>query len=149
MAKNFLNNFFGIDSDYEENDYDQQPATPAANYSAAPQSKSKVVPIERLHVVANKQPSADSSKIMLFEPRLYGEAKKIVDELLARHAVIINFTQMDVKVANKVVDFLNGAVYAIDGEMKRIGEQIFLCVPHGVEVSGKTAAEVKSNSERF
>ena len=92
----------------------------------------------------------ENGKIMLFEPRLYGEAKEIVDELLSHHAVIVNFTQMDNKAANKVVDFLNGAVYAIDGEIKRIGEQIFLCVPRDVDVAGKLAGDLNSNnSERL
>ena len=57
---------------------------------------------------------------------------------------------MDNKAANKVVDFLNGAVYAIDGEIKRIGEQIFLCVPRDVDVAGKLAGDLNSNnSERL
>ncbi len=41
--------------------------------------------------------------------------------------MIVNFTQMDTNVAARLVDFLNGTVFAIDGEMKRIGKEIFLC----------------------
>ena len=80
---------------------------------------------------------------------MYGEAKEIVDELLSHHAVIVNFTQMDNKVATRSWT-LNGAVYAIDGEIKRIGEQIFLCVPRDVDVAGKLAGDLNSNnSERL
>ena len=135
---NFLNNFFGIGSESETEDYEPQPVAPAAPVTPAISKK------------AAKPAPVENGKIMLFEPRLYGEAKEIVDELLSHHAVIVNFTQMDNKAANKVVDFLNGAVYAIDGEIKRIGEQIFLCVPRDVDVAGKLAGDLNSNnSERL
>ena len=145
---NFLNNFFGIGSESETEDYEPQPVAPAA--PVTPAISKKVVPIDRAQHAAAKPAPVENGKIMLFEPRLYGEAKEIVDELLSHHAVIVNFTQMDNKAANKVVDFLNGAVYAIDGEIKRIGEQIFLRVPRDVDVAGKLAGDLNSNnSERL
>ncbi|MFR0610169.1 cell division protein SepF [Limosilactobacillus mucosae] len=143
---NFLNNFFGIGSESETESYEPQPVAPTTPIAPA---NNKVVPIDRAHSTAKSAP-AENGKITLFEPRLYGEAKEIVDELLSHHAVIVNFTQMDNKAANKVVDFLNGAIYAIDGEIKRIGEQIFLCVPRDVDVAGKLAGDFNSNnSERL
>lgn len=142
---NFLNNFFGINADEEANAYEAQPTPTNTNLA----TNKKVVSIDHLHTPM-RAANTENDQIVLFEPRLYGEAKEIVDELLNHHAVIINFTQMDLKVANKVVDFLNGAVYAIDGEMKRIGEQIFLCVPHDVDVTGKLTTDLKSsNNERL
>lgn len=144
---NFFNNFFGIGNESEADNYEPQPVAPTT--PVAPSTSSKVVPIDRSHVAVKSAP-VENGKIMLFEPRLYGESKEIVDELLNHHAVIVNFSQMDNKAANKVVDFLNGAVYAIDGEIKRIGEQIFLCVPRGVDVAGKLAGDLNSNnSERL
>ena len=140
---NFFNNFFGIGNESETENYEPQPVAPTAPVAST--TSSKVVPIYRSHVSVKSAP-AENGKIMLFEPRLYGESKEIVDELLNHHAVIVNFSQMDNKAANKVVDFLNGAVYAIDGEIKRIGEQIFLCVPRGVDVAGKLAGDLNSNS---
>ena len=140
---NFFNNFFGIGNESETENYEPQPVAPTAPVAST--TSSKVVPIDRSHVSVKTAP-AENGKIMLFEPRLYGESKEIVDELLNHHAVIVNFSQMDNKAANKVVDFLNGAVYAIDGEIKRIGEQIFLCVPRGVDVAGKLAGDLNSNS---
>ncbi|MDM8220458.1 cell division protein SepF [Limosilactobacillus mucosae] len=140
---NFFNNFFGIGNESETENYEPQPVAPTAPVAST--TSSKVVSIDRSHVSVKSAP-AENGKIMLFEPRLYGESKEIVDELLNHHAVIVNFSQMDNKAANKVVDFLNGAVYAIDGEIKRIGEQIFLCVPRGVDVAGKLAGDLNSNS---
>ena len=140
---NFFNNFFGLGNESETENYEPQPVAPTAPVAST--TSSKVVSIDRSHVSVKSAP-AENGKIMLFEPRLYGESKEIVDELLNHHAVIVNFSQMDNKAANKVVDFLNGAVYAIDGEIKRIGEQIFLCVPRGVDVAGKLAGDLNSNS---
>lgn len=117
----FLSNFFGTD----DTDYDQQ---------AAPQ-----VPVSNSDKVISMnehQAATTSSKIAIYQPRLYSDVQEIADELLAHRAAVVNFSQMDTATANKVIDFLNGTVYAIKGEIKRIGEQIFLCTPHNFEVEG-------------
>ena len=56
---------------------------------------------------------------------------------------------MDAKVAIKTVDFLNGAVFAMDGEIQRIGEQIFLCTPKNFEVTGKTMSDIENSHPSF
>lgn len=124
----FLSNFFGTnDEAYDE----QMPQVPVSN-------SDKVISM-------NGHPAATtSSKISIYQPRLYSDVQEIADELLAHRATVVNFSQMETATANKVIDFLNGTVYAIDGDIKRIGEQIFLCTPHNFEVEGS----VKFNTSR-
>lgn len=117
----FLSNFFGTDEAEYEDQNNQVPTTTNSD---------KVISM------AGHQAAATSSKISIYQPRLYSDVQEIADELLAHRAAVVNFSQMDTATANKVIDFLNGTVYAIDGAIKRVGEQIFLCTPHNFEVEG-------------
>ena len=56
---------------------------------------------------------------------------------------------MDANVAARLVDFLNGTVFAIDGEMKRIGKEIFLCTPKNYEISGSLTSNLKNDGDKF
>ena len=82
-------------------------------------------------------------KIMLFEPRVFSDAKQIASRLLNGQAAIINFERMDNQQSRRIVDFLSGVTYAIDGDIKRIGEQIFLCTPSEFSVEGMLNEAVK------
>ncbi|HJA46332.1 MAG TPA: cell division protein SepF [Candidatus Limosilactobacillus excrementigallinarum] len=137
MAGKFLNNFFGMNDDATAtNYYDDQPTQQTTN-------NRKVVSIK------SAQALHENGKIALFEPRIYGDARDITEQLLNGQAAIINFQQMDAKVAIKTVDFLNGAVFAMDGEIQRIGEQIFLCTPKNFEVTGKTMSDIENSHPSF
>ncbi|MBB1123418.1 cell division protein SepF [Limosilactobacillus albertensis] len=138
MAANFLKSLFG-DEDIDEQEYYE---TSDQNSVASTNSNNKVVSINSGRV-------NQMSQISLYEPRLYADVKQIASQLLEGHAVIVNFTQMDSSVAARLVDFLNGTVFAIDGEMKRIGKEIFLCTPKNYEISGNLTSNLKNDSDKF
>ena len=77
-----------------------------------------------------------SSKVILVEPRVYAEAQDIADHLKNRRAVVVNLQRIDHEEGKQIVDFLSGAVYAIGGDIQKIGSSIFLCTPDNVEISG-------------
>lgn len=77
-----------------------------------------------------------SSKLVLCEPRVYAEAQDISDHLKNRRSVVVNLQRIDHDQAKRIVDFLSGTVYAIGGDIQKIGMNIFLCTPDNVEVSG-------------
>lgn len=143
MAGRFsLSNFFGVGD--EEEQYDETPnptqpnrTAPTTN-AATNASTRKIVPMQGGKSV--------SSKIALFEPRIYSDVKEIAAQLLKNQAVIINFDHVDDAMARRIVDFLTGTVYAINGEIERIGDEIFLCIPENYEVSGSTTAQINPNS---
>lgn len=141
MASKFFSNLFGVvDDEPETADYyeDQQPAQQAP----APTRSNKVVSINNARVAP--QPNS-SSKIELVEPRVYGDGKEIVNHLLNGNAVIVNFDQMDAKVAFRIVEYMKGATYAISGKIERIDAKIFLCTPQNFEISGKLAPTLSSD----
>ncbi|MFT8491531.1 MAG: cell division protein SepF [Liquorilactobacillus satsumensis] len=80
-------------------------------------------------------------KIALFEPRIYSDVKTIATRLLNEQAAVINFQRMDDEQARRVVDFLTGTVFAIEGEIQRVGDNIFLCTPRNFVVEGNVTAD--------
>lgn len=81
------------------------------------------------------------SKMMLLEPRAYSESQQIADYLKARNAVVVNLKRVTPDQAKRIVDFLSGTIYAIGGDLQKLGGGIFLCAPNNVNVEGKISDE--------
>ncbi len=81
--------------------------------------------------------SSKNSKLVLIEPRVYAEAQDIAEHLKQRRATVVNLQRIDRDQGKRIIDFLSGTVYALGGDIQRIGNDIFLCTPENVEVSGE------------
>ena len=89
------------------------------------------------------------NKTILVEPRAFSEAQQIADYLKARNQVVVNFKRVTSDVSKRILDFLNGIVYAIDGKMEKLGPGIVLCAPKGFEIEGNiTEEEGKKSSKK-
>lgn len=80
-----------------------------------------------------------SNKITVYEPLAYSDCKTIAQALLRKEVVIVTFSSMEEHQAKRVVDFLTGTVYALEGDIQRIGAEIFLCTPTSVEIDSTVA----------
>ena len=80
-------------------------------------------------------------KMILLEPRAYSESQQIADYLKKRNTVVVNLKRVTPEQAKRIVDFLSGTIYAIGGEIQKIGGGIFLCTPNNVNVEGKITDE--------
>lgn len=76
------------------------------------------------------------SHLMLFEPRVYGDGQEVAVHLIKKNAAVVNLHRLQKEQSKRVIDFLSGVIYAIDGDIQVIGPKIFLCTPHNVGVSG-------------
>ena len=91
-----------------------------------------------------KQTGSNSgSKMILLEPRAFSEAQTISDYLKSRNTVVVNLKRVTPEIAKRVVDFLSGSVYAIGGDLQKLGNGIFLCTPNNVNVEGKISGDEK------
>ncbi|OIJ13244.1 cell division protein SepF [Anaerobacillus alkalilacustris] len=93
--------------------------------------------------IVSLQSVQKSAKMMLIEPRTYDEVQDIADHLKNRKAVVINLQRISHDQAKRIVDFLSGTVYAIGGDIQKLGANIFLCTPDNVDVTG-TISEIIS-----
>ncbi len=77
-----------------------------------------------------------SGKMILLEPRAFSESQQIADHLKERNTVVVNMKRVTSEQAKRIIDFLSGTVYAIGGDLQKIGVGIFLCTPKNINVEG-------------
>ncbi len=80
--------------------------------------------------------SQKNVRVILNEPRSYDEAQEIADHLRSRRSVVVNLQRVRTDQAVRIVDFLSGTVYALNGSISKLGGNIFLCTPDTVEIQG-------------
>ncbi len=75
-------------------------------------------------------------EVVLFHAKAFDDAAKAADELRKRKAVILNMENVDKSLTRRVVDFLSGSVYALDGRVKKVAQSTYLFCPHNMDVVG-------------
>lgn len=90
---------------------------------------------------ALKDIDGEGTKLILLEPRAYSESQQIADHLKNRHTVVVNLKRVTTDQAKRIVDFLSGTIYAIGGDLQKIGGGIFLCAPKNINVQGKISSD--------
>ncbi|MCA0969354.1 cell division protein SepF [Halobacillus litoralis] len=137
--KNKFRSFFTLDDEYE---YVEEEVEQEEEYEQTrTRSGSK-----QDNVVSLKS-AKTSSKMVLMEPGSYSEAQDIADQLVNRRAVVINLQRVDHHQAVRIVDFLSGTVYAIGGDIQKLGSQTFLCTPDNVEISGEITEMIPQETD--
>ena len=86
---------------------------------------------------ALKDADKAGNKMILLEPRSFSEAQAIADHLKNRNSVVVNLKRVTSAQAKRIIDFLSGCIYAIGGNMQKIGVGIYLCTPNNVNVQGQ------------
>ena len=126
--KNFLSRIkdrFDSDDDFED-DYDERPVK--SNSTAL---SNKVTPM--------RQPARRSSasmEVCVIKPTSVEDSREITETLLSGRTVILNLEGLDLEVAQRIIDFTSGSCYAINGNLQKISNYIFIITPQSVEISG-------------
>ena len=94
-----------------------------------------------------KTPTTGSGKMILLEPRAFSESQQIADHLKQRNTVVVNMKRVTPDQAKRIVDFLSGTVYALGGDLQKIGGGIFLCTPKDVDVEGAITDDEDKNKK--
>lgn len=137
--KSKIKTFFFLDDDYDyshEEQYEEEQATNGRTQKNQAVQKQNVVHLQSV---------TNSAKVVLVEPRVYAEAQDIADQLKNRRSVVVNLQRIERDAAKRIVDFLSGTVYAIGGDIQKVGSDIFLCTPDNVEVSGNISEMLKES----
>lgn len=95
----------------------------------------------------NEETLDSGNKMMLLEPRAYSESQQIADYLKNRNAVVVNLKRVTPDQAKRIVDFLSGTLYAIGGDLQKLGGGIFLCTPNNINVEGKISDDAAKNAK--
>lgn len=112
------------------NDFDVQEEE--NKYTPASSSGSKVAPIRQ--TPAKK--SSANMEVCVVKPSSVDDSREITETLLAGRTVILNLEGMDLEVAQRIIDFISGATFAISGNLQKISNYIFLVTPTNVDITG-------------
>lgn len=74
-------------------------------------------------------------KLLVIEPNSFDECSALVDNLTAKKPLVINLEKLDTQVAKRIFDFLSGAIYALDGKIQRVANNIFVFAPANVDIT--------------
>ena len=96
---------------------------------------------EEFYMVSGKdikdEDDGSGNKMILVEPRAYSESQTIADHLKKRNSVVVNLKRVTSDQEKRIIDFLTGCIYAIGGDLQKLGNGIYLCTPKNVTVQGK------------
>lgn len=94
-------------------------------------------PAEKRFSVTN----TSAFRLVLIEPKTFEECPKLVDCLKGRKPVIINLEKLETEVARKIFDFMNGATYALGGNVQKVANNIFIFAPENVDIAATQSSE--------
>jgi len=92
--------------------------------------------------------SSGKQEVVLFHAKTLDDAAKAADELRRKKAVILNMENVDKALTRRVVDFLSGSIYALDGSVKKVAQATYLFCPHNMDVVGDLET-IQSENETF
>jgi cell division inhibitor SepF len=99
-----------------------------------PRSEGKVIPMSNSRVSA----ITAAFKLVVIEPSGFDECPKLVDSLKAKKPIIINLEKIETDTARKIFDFLSGATYALNGNVQKVANNIFVFAPENVDITAGT-----------
>lgn len=130
----------------DEDDFDL-----SVNSRSSRSSNNKVTPMRQ---PASRR-NAVSMEVCVIKPNSVDDAREITETLLSGRTVILNLEGLDLEVAQRIIDFTSGAAYAINGNLQKISNYIFLVTPTNVDISGdlqdllNTSFDASSMRSRF
>jgi len=144
MAKllNKMLNFVGWEAEdeefvEEENEAQKEELSqPQVLQYGAKKSNNKVVNIH----------SSNQLKVVISQPESIDDAQDVCDHLKNKKPVIVNLEDIDKDTAQRIVDFLSGAVYAVDGNIQKVATGIFVIAPSNVDIMGNYKDELRNKA---
>ena len=137
----WVKNTIGYSEEEQEEYAMPEPTTIPQRRMRTPEESSGTLP--RRSRVVNINTTAQL-KVVVVQPVNYEDAPEIADHLKQKKPVVINLEKLDKSVAARIFEFLSGAVYALDGSMKKVSNGILLVVPNNMGIMGDFSDDLKT-----
>lgn len=138
-ATEAVTNHYNMESRYKQksNDIKEDQTRQFTSYTGGkqPATQSKIV---------NFQASV-KMEVIVIQPETYDEAQDICDHIKSQRPVIINLEHMEHNIAQRIMDFISGSCYTLNGNLQRVTNNIFIIAPENVDIAGDFREELKSN----
>lgn len=143
------------DDDYYEDDYVAAPAPVRETSSYGPRDTSRDMdysaPAPRKSAAKNNNNPQIYSvntnvqmQVVIIKPECYEDAQEICDQIKTKRPVVVNLEKVEYPVAQRIMDFLSGTCYSLEGSIQRVANNIFIIAPENVDISGDFKEELKT-----
>lgn len=88
--------------------------------------------------------SNNQFKVVIMQPETFDDARDVCDHLKNKKPIVVNLENLSKETAQRVVDFLSGSVYGVDGDIQKISASIFMIAPNNVDIMGDLKDELKN-----
>ncbi len=141
------------DDDYYEDEYET--AAPAPVREAPPYNLREVgrnteytAPRKPAKNTANPQIYSVNTnvqmQVVIIKPECYEDAQEICDQIKTKRPVVVNLEKVEYPIAQRIMDFLSGTCYSLEGSIQRVANNIFIIAPENVDISGDFKEELKT-----
>jgi len=125
----------GFDIDDEYDDFEEYDEVTDADEEIDVPGESKVGFFRKQsRVVDFNKPHSNGQQVVIVQPSCIESAQEVCNHLRAGRTVICNFEKIDQKIAQRVIDFITGSTYAIDGQVHKVSPMIFVTVPRNISL---------------
>ena len=131
--------FFGIEPDEEEEEVDAN-----EDYEEVEEEEEERKLFGRRNKVVN-MPQANQIKMVISQPTTFEQSEEICQYLKERKSCIVNLEYVNKDVARRIVDFISGGVYALNGHIQKISNSIFLIAPANYDIANEMGREEVKN----
>ena len=139
---NFMNKMLNLVGFETEEEYEEDFADEAMDYEPSVLDRFNDRRSSRVVKLHN---SAAQMRVVVIQPESFDEARDITNHLKSRKPIVVNLESVDKAVARRIIDFLSGAVYALDGDIQKVSNGIFIIAPNNVDImSDEINNETKS-----
>ena len=83
-------------------------------------------------------------QVVIIKPNCYEDAQEICDQIKTKRPVVVNLEKVEFPVAQRIMDFLSGTCYSLEGSIQRVANNIFIIAPENVDISGDFKEELKT-----
>ena len=123
--------------DKERGGFFKKKAAPSEEKEAREPAKTGSGPFGRSRTSSRgANPRMGVSEVCIFKPSSIEDSREITETLLQGKAVVINFEGLHVEISQRIIDFISGSCYALDGNLQKISNYIFIATPNSVDISG-------------
>ena len=88
-------------------------------------------------------------QVCIIKPECYEDAQEICDQVKTKKPVVVNLEKVEFPIAQRIMDFLSGTCYALEGSIQRVANNIFIIAPENVDISGDFKEELKTKGVIF
>ncbi len=151
------------DDDYDDEEDEEPAPRPRSSRSSRSSRPARQEPLYDYEELGISRPSGGGSsgsgsnkvvnihtttqlQVIIVTPDRFDSVSEIAGHLREKHAVLLNLEQTNKDVARRLVDFLSGCAYALDGKIKKVAISTYLITPFNVDIVGDLMDELENNN---